>query len=68
MLKIRVRTDLTNLTRTPAGSEYPSMVYFGLSNFFVRVGTCPTNCRKCVSPKACIECVSPYITTGTGTC
>jgi hypothetical protein len=68
MLKIQIRTDLTNLTSMPSITDYASSVYFGISNFFVRTGTCPTKCRKCAGPNLCIECISPYVTTGTGTC
>ncbi len=67
MLKIRIRTDLTNVSSLD-GTTYPSYVYFGLSNLFVRSGTCPTNCRKCSGPSICLECISPYITTATGAC
>jgi hypothetical protein len=67
MLKVRIRTDLSNLTSTN-GLTYPSYVYFGLSNMFVRVGTCPTNCKRCSGPLKCIECLSPYVNAGLGEC
>lgn len=68
MLKLRIKTDLSNMTTVPSGTDYQSQVYFGLSNLFVRTGTCPTKCRRCAGPDKCIECISPYVTTGTGTC
>jgi hypothetical protein len=69
MLKVRIRTDLSNMTRIPSGTEYQALVYFGLSNFFVRTGTCPTKCRRCAGPNICLECISPYVTNlETGAC
>lgn len=67
MLKIRIRTDLMN-TSTTSGNSFSDYVYFGLSNLFVRSGTCPSNCRRCSGPNVCLECISPYKTTATGTC
>lgn len=53
MLKLRIRTDLVNLSSSN-GASYWDDVYFGLSNMFVRAGTCPTNCRKCIGPNYCL--------------
>jgi hypothetical protein len=59
MLKIRIRTDLSGLGSVDP-ADYPAYLYFGLRNLFVRAGTCPTNCRKCIGPNLCADCIKPY--------
>lgn len=52
MLKLRIKTSLYYLNDTNT-VDYARGVYFGIRNVFIRVGTCPTNCKRCLSPTKC---------------
>jgi hypothetical protein len=59
--KVMIRLNESDIVTTGTNTSNLQQLYFGVREFFIRVGTCGRNCKYCSSPTQCTECYGPYV-------